>query len=86
MKTFYTTGQKNNGFYLASIEYNNGADGLNGRGKDEEPRALKISEKLKEIGWELAFLEEQEIAFNIYDHSEYEEFCKDFQRIRREIK
>ena len=86
MTTFYTTGQKNNGYYLASIQYNNGKDGLNGRGKDEEPRALKIKERLEEIGWNFAFWLDEELAFNIYDHEEYLEFCQDFQKVRREIK
>lgn len=86
MKIFYTTGQKNNGYYLASIEYNNGLDGLNGKGKDEEPAALLVAEELEKMGWKLAFRLEEEIAFNISDAAEYKEFEEDYKKAKKTVR
>ena len=85
MTTYYVSGKRNNGYYLACIWYNCGINGTY-KGRDETELAEKVAEKLQETGWKLSFAIDNSICFSVLDHDEYEQFVDDFRKVKKQLK
>lgn len=83
MVSYIGATENSNNHRLASLSFNNGADGLNGRGKDEENSAWDITKGLIKKGYDFIFAEDEEFIFEVEDKAEFNRFAKDFRQLKQ---
>jgi len=52
--------------------------------KKEETKVNKVIKKLSEMGWTLAYGEEEEVCYEVWDKEEYKDFVADYKKAKKE--